>query len=182
MVPAGNSTVASARQVEFYDRDPRSHAPSSLFGSTGDDLIFSDTMSNSDRGSSYDPYDMPVEPIRPEMVRPDPVWRDSYYQDPYQSFYQDQPWHNGVRIEVSTDDTAYTEVFNLTSSTGTALDIPFAETPGRYIRITNYGGSTSALTLSRGNSLPRARCFSRARSGPPFLISATFWRRSSISA
>jgi hypothetical protein len=61
-------------------------------------------------------------------------------------FYPSQPWTSGAKIEVSPDDVTYTTVFDTHSSVDTQ-NIPFATpTLGRYVRVTNYGGSGDAMS------------------------------------
>jgi len=61
-------------------------------------------------------------------------------------FYQGQTWGAGARIDLSEDGIGYTTVFDQTSSLISSQDIPIAWTAGRYIKITNYGGATGALS------------------------------------
>lgn len=69
-------------------------------------------------------------------------------------FYQDQTWGSGAKIEVSPDNVNFYTLFNQTSSLTSSQDILTGAQIARYIRLTNYGGSTGALSDLQVFGLP----------------------------
>ncbi len=69
-------------------------------------------------------------------------------------YYQDQTWSSGAKIEVSADDVSYTTLFNQTTTLASSQDIFTSATVGRYIRLTDYNGTTGALSDLQVFGLP----------------------------